>query len=59
MLLSTPDDLAVDERISAWVTQNEARVERARTTVRAALDREPADLATLSVALRMLRSLPA
>ncbi len=38
--------------------RNAERVERARSTVRAALDRDVADLATLSVALRVLRGLP-
>ncbi|WP_375498124.1 NAD-glutamate dehydrogenase [uncultured Jatrophihabitans sp.] len=46
-----------EARIDAWVQTNAERVERARATVRAALEREPADLATLSVALRALRSL--
>jgi glutamate dehydrogenase len=54
---TTPDGLSADERIDAWVEQNVERVERARATVRAALDRDVADLATLSVALRVLRSL--
>jgi glutamate dehydrogenase len=57
VLRSTPDDLGPDERIDAWAGQNVERVERARATVRAALDRETVDLATLSVALRVLRSL--
>jgi glutamate dehydrogenase len=38
--------------------QNQERVERARSTVREALDRDVVDLATLSVALRVLRGLP-
>jgi glutamate dehydrogenase len=58
VLSSTDDDLGADERIDAWVEQNIERVERARSTVRAALDREAVDLATLSVALRVLRGLP-
>jgi glutamate dehydrogenase len=58
VLTSTDDDLDADERIDAWVEQNVERVERARSTVRAALDREVVDLATLSVALRVLRGLP-
>jgi glutamate dehydrogenase len=57
VLRSTADELGPDERIDEWVAQNVERVERARTTVRAALDRDTADLATLSVALRVLRSL--
>jgi glutamate dehydrogenase len=58
VLRSTADDLGPDQRIDAWVEQNVERVERARSTVRAALDREVVDLATLSVALRVLRGLP-
>ncbi|MGI8762104.1 MAG: hypothetical protein ACR2LF_12585, partial [Jatrophihabitantaceae bacterium] len=58
-LLSTTDDaLSADERMLAWSASNAERVERARTTVRAALDRDSVDLATLSVALRVMRSLP-
>jgi glutamate dehydrogenase len=58
VLRATEDGKPADARIDDWVTQNIERVERARTTVRAALDREVADLATLSVALRVLRGLP-
>ncbi|HKC30016.1 MAG TPA: NAD-glutamate dehydrogenase [Jatrophihabitans sp.] len=58
VLQGTDDKLGPDERIDAWVEQNVERVERARSTVRAALDRDVVDLATLSVALRVLRGLP-
>ncbi|HKC27768.1 MAG TPA: ATP-binding protein [Jatrophihabitans sp.] len=58
VLQSTDDKLGPDERIDAWMEQNVERVERARSTVRAALDRDVVDLATLSVALRVLRGLP-
>jgi glutamate dehydrogenase len=58
VLQATDDGQPADARIDEWVSQNIERVERARTTVRAALDREVADLATLSVALRVLRGLP-
>jgi glutamate dehydrogenase len=58
VLRHTDDSLDPDERIAAWSAENPERVERARTTVRAALDRENVDLATLSVALRVMRSLP-
>jgi glutamate dehydrogenase len=44
-------------RIEEWVEANPERVERAITTVGEALTRESVDLATLSVALRSLRSL--
>jgi glutamate dehydrogenase len=58
VLRSTPDGLGADERVEAWIEQNRERVERARGTVREALDRDVVDLATLSVALRVLRGLP-
>ena len=58
VLRSTDDALDPDSRTADWTSQNPERVERARTTVRAALDRETVDLATLSVALRVMRGLP-
>jgi glutamate dehydrogenase len=57
VLQTTDDGLPAEARIDAWADANRERVERARDTVTAALDREAADLATLSVALRVLRSL--
>jgi glutamate dehydrogenase len=59
VLRTTDDELSADERTAMWTKQNIERVDRARTTVRAALDREFVDLATVSVALRVMRSLPA
>ncbi|MCW2495047.1 NAD-glutamate dehydrogenase [Jatrophihabitans sp.] len=58
VLRSTDDALAADDRMQVWVAANAERVERARSTVRAGLDRETVDLATLSVALRVMRSVP-
>jgi glutamate dehydrogenase len=58
VLRGTDDTLTADERVAAWTDETTERVERARTTVRAALDRDVIDLATLSVALRVMRSLP-
>jgi glutamate dehydrogenase len=58
VLRATDEGLPADARIDLWVERNVERVDRARTTVRAALDRDVADLATLSVALRVLRGLP-
>jgi glutamate dehydrogenase len=58
VLRGTDDRLSADERVAAWAKQNHERVERAQSTVRAALDRDVIDLATLSVALRVMRSLP-
>ena len=58
VLRNTDDSLSPDERTAEWTAQNPERVERARSTVRAALDRDTVDLATLSVALRVMRALP-
>jgi glutamate dehydrogenase len=44
--------------MSDWEHQNPERVARARATLQDALGRDQVDLATLSVALRMLRGLP-
>ena len=41
-----------------WAKENPERLDRARTTFSEALSRDPVDLATLSVALRVMRSLP-
>ncbi len=56
VLRAAEAEQSAEARIETWVRTNADRVERARTTVTAALEREPADLATLSVALRALRS---
>ncbi|MDQ6851319.1 MAG: NAD-glutamate dehydrogenase [Actinomycetota bacterium] len=58
VLRGTDDSMSADERTSEWTQANAERVDRTRTTVRAALDRETVDLATLSVALRVMRGLP-
>jgi glutamate dehydrogenase len=58
VLRNTDDRLGADERVAAWTEENTERVERARSTERAALDRDTVDLATLSVALRVMRGLP-
>ena len=58
VLRTTDDSLSPDDRMAEWTAQNPERVERARSTVRAALDRDQVDLATLSVALRVMRGLP-
>jgi glutamate dehydrogenase len=59
VLRETDEGLPAEERITAWAEANHERVSRARTTVSAALAREASDLATLSVALRVLRALAA
>jgi len=55
----TDPELLATERMAQWAQQNPERVERARSTFAEALSREQVDLATLSVALRVMRSLPA
>jgi glutamate dehydrogenase len=58
VLRSTDDSLTGEQRMAAWLAGNAERVERARGTVEAALARDQIDLATLSVALRVMRGLP-
>jgi glutamate dehydrogenase len=58
VLRSTPEDQSADDRMAAWIRANAERVERARSTVQEALARDTIDLATLSVALRVMRALP-
>ena len=59
ILTTTDESLEVEDRIDAWAADHRERVERARSTVSAALERDVVDLATLSVALRVLRGLAA
>jgi glutamate dehydrogenase len=58
VLRATSSALSVDKRIGEWEDLNAERVSRARATVNEALGCETIDLATLSVALRVLRGLP-
>ena len=58
VLANTDDDLPVGERIELWEKAHAERVARTRATVHDALLRDTVDLATLSVALRMMRGLP-
>jgi glutamate dehydrogenase len=58
VLRSTDPSRSGEERMAAWIAANAERVERARSTVRAALSRDVVDLATLSVALGVMRGLP-
>jgi glutamate dehydrogenase len=58
VLNSTDEARSLDERIEAWAALSPERVERARSTFAEALSRDPVDLATLSVTLRVMRSLP-
>ena len=58
VLTSTDENLSATQRLVRWERTNAARVARARATVAEALARDTVDLATLSVALRVMRSLP-
>ena len=58
VLRTTDPDQPATERLAAWAASNPERVERARATFAEALSRNPVDLATLSVALRVMRALP-
>ncbi len=58
VLRSTPDTASADERVTGWTELHAERVERTRSTIRAALDSDEVDLAPLSVALRTMRALP-
>jgi len=58
VLTNTDASLSASERLTAWANANPERLERALTTVTEALARDQVDLATLSVALRVMRGLP-
>ena len=58
VLRTTDDSMSGEQRMAAWMAANAERVERARNTVDEALARDEVDLATLSVALRVMRGLP-
>ncbi|MBU6243835.1 MAG: NAD-glutamate dehydrogenase [Actinomycetales bacterium] len=49
--------MPVDERIAAWERANSAGLARTRATLQEIAEQEEADLATLSVALRVMRNL--
>jgi glutamate dehydrogenase len=58
VLGSTDEHLSAHKRLAQWEKANSERVARARATVTEALARDTVDLATLSVALRVMRGLP-
>jgi glutamate dehydrogenase len=58
VLRSTDPTRSGEARMASWIAANAERVERTRSTVHAALSRDVIDLATLSVALRVMRGLP-
>ena len=58
VLESTPDDLPAVERVNQWVAANAAGITRAVNTLsQVAEDTSRADLATLSVVLRQIRTI--
>jgi glutamate dehydrogenase len=57
VLDSTDADAKVDERIAAWEEQDKVVIERARRTLTEILHADSYDLATISVALRVVRTL--
>ena len=58
VLRSTDPSSPAADRVMQWEQANSERVARTRGTVAEALSRETPDLATLSVALRVMRGLP-
>ncbi|SDI86110.1 glutamate dehydrogenase [Frankineae bacterium MT45] len=58
VLASTPASDPPADRLEQWRDGNVERVSRTLTTIGEALARDNVDLATLSVALRVMRSLP-
>ena len=59
VLASTEPGKTATERVAAWQKQNAQRVDRALSIIGDALQRDRVDLATLSVALRVMRSVAA
>ncbi|WP_238993191.1 NAD-glutamate dehydrogenase [Nocardioides caldifontis] len=57
VLADTPDDAPVEERIATWMERDEMVVRRAAETLRDICGEEKADLARLSVGLRVVRTL--
>jgi glutamate dehydrogenase len=58
VLHSTSPEQSVTARLKEWQERNAVRVARTRAIVDDALKREPVDLSTLLVALRVMRGLP-
>ena len=57
VLAVTPDDAPPAERIAAWEERNAQGLARTRMTLGEVMESETFDLATLSVALRVIRTL--
>jgi glutamate dehydrogenase len=58
VLHTTPAEASVTARTKEWEQANHERIARTRSIVDDALHRDTVDLATLSVALRVMRGLP-
>jgi glutamate dehydrogenase len=58
VLKGTDASTLASQRMAEWAAKNPERVARARSTFAEALSRDTVDLATLSVALRIMRGLP-
>jgi glutamate dehydrogenase len=58
VLHTTPAEASVTARTREWEQTNHERIARTRSIVDDALNRDTVDLATLSVALRVMRGLP-
>ena len=56
---ATPSHEAPEQRIAAWESQRSASMGRARATLAEVFQQDPISLATLSVALRVLRTVAA
>jgi glutamate dehydrogenase len=57
VLATTNDDDTPEQRVAAWEAGDELVIERATTTLKEILDDEAADLARLSVGLRVIRTM--
>ncbi|WP_445153903.1 NAD-glutamate dehydrogenase [Arthrobacter sp. Hor0625] len=57
VLASTPADLSAEERLAAWESQNVEQLDRAKSMFDEVNALEADDMASLSVALRLLRSI--
>ena len=53
----TPNDAEPEERVAAWADRDQALVSRARSTLGEIVEGDVADLARLSVGLRVVRRL--
>ena len=57
VIAATPGESDPDERIAAWESRNIEGLTRAKSTLREIAESDSFDLATMSVALRVIRTL--